>query len=116
MTEQDEIVSPFGQVVRMQRLLRDAQDSLEYVYREEPEGLSSDEALAEALERLLSSLEKWTEPLREHKEAAQRAEQIAQRLMAAAAGKVADLEDEEIRAALLMLERRQSELGLNIPF
>jgi hypothetical protein len=100
----------------MQRLLRDAQDSLEYVYREEPEGLTGDEALAKALEQLLSSLEKWTRPLQERRETAQRTEQIAQRLMEAAAGKVLDLEDEEIRAVLLMLERRQGELGLNIPF
>ncbi len=116
MTELDETVTAFGQVVRMQRLLRDAQDSLEYVYIEEPEGLSGDEALAEALEQLLASLEKWTKPLQERKAKAARAEQIAQRLMAAAAGKVADLEDEEIRPALLILEGRQRELGENIPF
>lgn len=116
MTGQDEIVSPFGQVVRMQRLLRDAQDSLEYVYREEPEGLSGDDALAEALEQLLASLEKWTLPLQENRKRAERAEKIAQRLMAAADGRVADLEDEDIRAALLLLERRQRELGENIPF
>ena len=65
MTEQDEIVTAFGYVVRMQRLLRDAQDSLEYVYREEPEGLSGDEELAAALERLLACLDKWTLPLQE---------------------------------------------------
>lgn len=116
MTEQDEIVTAFGYVVRMQRLLRDAQDSLEYVYREEPEGLSGDEELAAALERLLACLDKWTLPLQESRARAARAQQIAQRLMAAAGGKVADLEDEQIRAALLMLERRQGELGENVPF
>ena len=73
MTEQDEIVTAFGYVVRMQRLLRDAQDSLEYVYREEPEGLSGDEELAAALERLLACLDKWTLPLQESRARAARA-------------------------------------------
>ena len=76
--------------------------------------MTEDEALAAALEQALAHLEQYTEPLKRQREASQRAHNVAEMLQDAA--RLPQIQDEEITAALLILESKLGELELDIPF
>lgn len=114
MTEQGESTKELEETVRMYSLLRDAQDGLEYVFMEEPAGLTEDEGLAESLERLLERLEQWTGLLRESKERSARAQSVGHMLLSVSGGNSIILQDEAVMSAILLLEQRLPEA--EVPF
>ena len=72
------------------------------------------EGMDEALEGVLSSLEKWAGPLRERRRRERIAKEVGERLLVVGEGKKPIVHDEEVMAAIRLLEQRLT--GIDIPF
>ena len=101
-------------------LLSKAEEGLEYVIsqgmHEPPEpAMLEDEELIASLERVIPRLEKYAGSIKRQREATLGAQNVAGMLQAAA--RMPELQDEEIGAALLLLQDRLSKIEeLDIPF
>ena len=73
------------------------------------------EGLAEALEETLSNLEKWAGPLRERRRRERVARDVGHLLSIVGEGKKPIIHDEEVMAAVRLLEKRLSDID-RFPF